>query len=354
MSRFRWITLLSCMSIATSVWGQTDQGQDNKATEATQAEKKENPAEKKAEGHPASESPIPLFKNLLQDQKDIWTSPFRMKPADLEWAVPFAGITTGLIMTDRTASHESTRWSHVNTSKTLSDAGVAFAGASTVGIYLLGRVSGDRQQRETGILGGEAMVNALVVDEAVKYVFQRQRPFEVNSTGRFFQGTSHDSFPSAHATLAFAFASVLAHEYPGWLTKLLAYGGASAISGARVTGKQHFPSDVFVGATMGYLIGEHVYRSHHDRDLDGGDYGTFTKEPRQMRLNSAGSTYIELDSWIYPAVERLAALGIIRSPFLGLRPWTRTAVAQMLADADVRLADPSLLSPREVSLFATL
>jgi len=342
------------MSIATSVWGQTDQGQDNKATEATQAEKKENPAEKKAEGHPASESPIPLFKNLLQDQKDIWTSPFRMKPADLEWAVPFAGITTGLIMTDRTASHESTRWSHVNTSKTLSDAGVAFAGASTVGIYLLGRVSGDRQQRETGILGGEAMVNALVVDEAVKYVFQRQRPFEVNSTGRFFQGTSHDSFPSAHATLAFAFASVLAHEYPGWLTKLLAYGGASAISGARVTGKQHFPSDVFVGATMGYLIGEHVYRSHHNRDLDSGDYGTFAKEPRQVRLNSAGSTYIELDSWIYPALERLAALGIIRSAFLGLRPWTRTAVAQMLVDADVRLADPSLLSPQEVSLFATL
>jgi Capsule assembly protein Wzi/PAP2 superfamily len=354
MSRFKCVTLLFCMSFTVSVWGQTEPTQDKKTTDSTEAEKTENPPEKKADEHPASESPVPLFKNLLRDQEYIWTSPFRVKPADLRWAVPFAGITTGLIMTDRTFAHEATRNSHVNASETFSNVGLAFAGASSAGIYLLGRASGDPQKRETGILGGEAMLDALVVDEALKYVFQRQRPFEGNTTGRFFQGTSHDSFPSDHAALSFAFASVLAHEYPGWLTKVLAYGGASAISAARVTGKQHFSSDVFVGGVLGYFIGEHVYRSHHDRELDGGDYGTFTKEPRQVRLNSAGSTYIELDNWIYPAVERLAALGIIRSAFLGIRPWTRTAVAQMLIDADVRMGDPSLLSPQETSLFATL
>jgi len=354
MSRFKCVTLLFCMNFAVSVWGQTEPTQDKKTTDSTEAEKTENLPEKKADEHPASESPVPLFKNLLRDQEYIWTSPFRVKPADLRWAVPFAGITTGLIMTDRTFAHEATRNSHVNASETFSNVGLAFAGASSAGIYLLGRASGDPQKRETGILGGEAMLDALVVDEALKYVFQRQRPFEGNTTGRFFQGTSHDSFPSDHAALSFAFASVLAHEYPGWLTKVLAYGGASAISAARVTGKQHFSSDVFVGGVVGYFIGEHVYRSHHDRELDGGDYGTFTKEPRQVRLNSAGSTYIELDSWIYPAVERLAALGIIRSAFLGIRPWTRTAVAQMLIDADVRMGDPSLLSPQETSLFATL
>ena len=49
--------------------------------------------------------------------------------------------------------------------------------------------------------------------------------------------------------------------------------------------------------------------------------------------DSAGSTYIPLDSWIYPAVERLAAQGYVRTQFLGLRPWTRVAVAEMLTDA---------------------
>jgi Capsule assembly protein Wzi len=45
------------------------------------------------------------------------------------------------------------------------------------------------------------------------------------------------------------------------------------------------------------------------------------------------STYIELDSWVYPAIERLAAQGVIPYPFLGLRPWTRRDVYQMLAGA---------------------
>jgi hypothetical protein len=353
MNGFRLIALLFFIGSATSVWGQANQTQDAKPADSTQAEKKESAQEKKPESQPASAAPVPLFRNLVMDQKDIWTSPFRMKAGDLKWVVPFAGITTGLIMTDRTASHEASR-RHVNSSTTFSDAGLALAGASSAGFYLLGRATGDSQKIETGILGGEAMVNALAVDEVFKYAFQRQRPLENKGAGRFFQGGSQNSFPSAHATLSFAFASVLAHEYPGWLTKILAYGGASAISAARVTGKEHFPSDVFVGATLGYLIGEHVYRSHHDQELDGADYGTFTKEPKQFWLNSAGSTYVELDSWIYPAVERLAALGIVRSPFLGIRPWTRTAVAQMLAEADYQEADASLPPTQEASLLSAL
>jgi hypothetical protein len=40
-----------------------------------------------------------------------------------------------------------------------------------------------------------------------------------------------------------------------------------------------------------------------------------------------GTPYVELDSWIYPAIERLAALGYIHSQFLGMRPWTRLECA---------------------------
>jgi hypothetical protein len=99
-------------------------------------------------------------------------------------------------------------------------------------------VSGRLQPSNSASSCPSSCRDALAVDEVLKYAFQRRRPFEANRTGRFFQGASHGSFPSAHATLSFAFTSVLAHEYPGWLTKVLAYGGASAISAARVTGKQ--------------------------------------------------------------------------------------------------------------------
>jgi hypothetical protein len=47
----------------------------------------------------------------------------------------------------------------------------------------------------------------------------------------------------------------------------------------------------------------------------------------------AGPIYVELDSWIYPAIEKLAALGYIHSEFLDMRPWTRIDCAQMVQEA---------------------
>ena len=55
--------------------------------------------------------------------------------------------------------------------------------------------------------------------------------------------------------------------------------------------------------------------------------------PDDRASKDASSTYVELDSWVYPAIERLAAQGVIRYEFLGLRPWTRRAIYQMLAHA---------------------
>ena len=53
------------------------------------------------------------------------------------------------------------------------------------------------------------------------------------------------------------------------------------------------------------------------------------------RLNQAGPVYVELDSWIYPALARLAALGYIHTEFLGMRPWTRVDCARMVQTASM-------------------
>jgi hypothetical protein len=47
-------------------------------------------------------------------------------------------------------------------------------------------------------------------------------------------------------------------------------------------------------------------------------------------LADAGSTYIPVDSWIYPAVLRLYSKGFVDSAFLGMRPWTRLSLARIL------------------------
>jgi hypothetical protein len=48
---------------------------------------------------------------------------------------------------------------------------------------------------------------------------------------------------------------------------------------------------------------------------------------------SVGSPYVELDSWVYTAIERLAALGYIHDAFLGMRPWTRIECARLTIQA---------------------
>ena len=96
-------------------------------------------------------------------------------------------------------------------------------------------------------------MDSLAITEAVKYATGRNRPLQGNHNGEFWSGGG--SFPSNHAAVAWAAASVLSHEYPGPLPKLLAYGAAAAISAARVEGKQHFTSDVLVGSAIGWLTG---------------------------------------------------------------------------------------------------
>jgi Capsule assembly protein Wzi len=52
------------------------------------------------------------------------------------------------------------------------------------------------------------------------------------------------------------------------------------------------------------------------------------------RPGHRSSTYIPLDSWMYPALQRLQGLGYLDTAFLGLRPWTRLSVAHMLVDSE--------------------
>jgi hypothetical protein len=56
--------------------------------------------------------------------------------------------------------------------------------------------------------------------------------------------------------------------------------------------------------------------------------------PQQnVPASSSGTVFVPLDSWVYPALERLAALGYIDVEFLGMRPWTRLECAQLVQDA---------------------
>jgi membrane-associated phospholipid phosphatase len=127
--------------------------------------------------------------------------------------------------------------------------------------------------RETGLLGGVAMVDALVVDEVVKLCTFRERPYVDNGEGQFFRGSAgvDSSFISGHSMIAWSSAAVMAGEYNKPWQQVAIYSGAAGVSLTRVMAQQHFPTDVLLGSAGGWLIGHYVFRAHHHRDRDVAD-----------------------------------------------------------------------------------
>ena len=275
------------------------------------------------------------FADLLQDQKQIITSPARIRFADATWLVPLGGIAAGLFATDSQYSASlSQNPSTLRHYREFSNAGVATLVGAGAGLYLFSYPMHNPHWRETGFLAGEAALNTLISVEALKYSLQRERPNQGNGSGQFF--SSGTSLPSTHAAVAWSIAGVIAHEYPGTLPRLFAYGMASAVSFSRIHSREHFPSDVLIGSALGYLISQSVYRRRHEPEVGGGAWQSpheFVTEPGMRTPAYMGSPYVPLDSWIYPAMERLAALGYLQTESLGIRPWTRLECARLLNEA---------------------
>jgi hypothetical protein len=292
-----------------------------------------------------------LFQRLVKDQEAAWTAPAHVRLVDVDWLLPLGIATGAMLATDTEVSkHLSNSPSRLSRANDFSNYGVASMAAAAGGLYLLGRFTHDDHKRETGFLAVEAVVNSLAVTYALQSAFGRERPLTDNYQGGFWK--SGDSFPSQHSAVAWAIAGVIAHEYPSPYVSLVSYGLAAAVGAARIDAKQHFPADVLIGTTIGYFMAQQVYRRHHDPEAGGGEWQTYAESSDvspARRLGSSGSPYVELDSWIYSAIERLAALGYIHTAFLGQRPWTRIECAHLVEEASDRVAFDGESGSREAA-----
>jgi len=276
---------------------------------------------------------------------------------DAEWLMPLGLLTAGTLATDTEFSkHLSNSPTRLSKSNSFSNYGLGAMGGLAGGLYLWGQMNHDDHKKETGLLAGEAAANSLVMVYAFKYAFGRERPLTDDYRGDFRKGG--DGFPSEHAAAAWSIASIVAHEYPGTLTQLMAYGMASAVSVSRLTAKQHFPTDVLIGSAIGWLNGEIVYRHHHDPELGGSTWETFKESrdylERERPRQSMGTSFVPLDSWVYLAINRLAGLGYIRTEIAGLSPWTRMECARLTEEAREGLEDDGILNAQAMALVERL
>jgi membrane-associated phospholipid phosphatase len=208
-----------------------------------------------------------LPKDFLHDQKGIWLFPAQLAKGRY-WlpTLAIAGGTAGLIVADpHVMPYFRSHAGRLDDINDVFDAPITTAEVVAVPVSLMiaGYARHDSYQVSTALLAGEAYADSAVVDLAMKAITRRKRPSDVPAgasfNDTFFSGGKSpfrgSSFPSGHAAGVFSVATVVASRYRNhrWVP-WVAYGFATAISFSRVTTLAHSPSDVFLGAALGYTV----------------------------------------------------------------------------------------------------
>lgn len=133
-------------------------------------------------------------------------------------------------------------------------------------LFAGGAISGEQQLRSAGQDSLEAELWAAgVVTPLLKRTFGRARPLQEEGAHSFHPFSSgYESFPSGHATNAFAFATAVAAHSNGWIVPAVVYTMAASVAASRVNDRAHFPSDVLAGALIGRAVAKSI-AGHHPR-----------------------------------------------------------------------------------------
>jgi hypothetical protein len=180
-----------------------------------------------------------------------------VRPGNLKWELPILAAT-GILLAkvDRPADNRIQSLSLQQTAGRWSNAGLGIEIGAGALAYVAGCHKHNSYLRDTGFKALAAMGAAGSVDLALKLAFNRQFPSKTGG-GQFWEGGR--SFPSGHSATSFAFAAVIAHRYPHnpWV-KWGAYALATGVSLSRYPAKKHFPSDILIGAALGYVTGTYL------------------------------------------------------------------------------------------------
>lgn len=213
---------------------------------------------------------VHLLPDIACDQKRIWTFPAHLaKGRDLIPTFTVLGLTAALIASDpQTEGPLRTAKSFHTFNQVFSSTNTSLMMALAPGaLYVTGLATHDSYATKTALLAGEAAADVEIVDIALKSVTERLRPRDVppgrNLADSWFEygktSVTGSSFPSGHAIMSFGIATVIARRYREhhWVP-WVAYGVAGLISFSRLPLGAHFPSDVFMGAALGYSVSRFV------------------------------------------------------------------------------------------------
>jgi membrane-associated phospholipid phosphatase len=226
------------------------------------------------------------FPSLLHNIGEQASAPFHFKAKQWLLTGAVAGITTALIFADE----DIDSWARVRkqksqlvnrTSPFISEFGSKYGIYTIVATGLVSAAFKSEKGVQTSLLATQAFITSGIWTQIIKQLTGRERPkasyiFSHLEGGQWHgvfskyidvapddrSGFSYDAFPSGHTATAFSIATVFATQYNDRKAiPVICYSAATLVGISRLTEHEHWASDVFAGAFLGYLSGKQVVRN---------------------------------------------------------------------------------------------
>lgn len=137
-----------------------------------------------------------------------------------------------------------------------------------VGLTAAGWLAGDEAVTKAGERAALSIAVSALLEGIGKYSFSRRRPSSAEDPYDFAFFDTHSSFPSGHATVAFALSKSLSDDIDRRWASVGLYTLAAASAYARLIDDMHWASDLVAGAAVGYfsaaLVRSRILRPHHE------------------------------------------------------------------------------------------
>jgi membrane-associated phospholipid phosphatase len=205
---------------------------------------------------------LDYVKLIGQDIIYTFTAPARWDSKD--WLI-FAGVAgglAGLTFVDEDIQRAVQR-NRNETVDSVFNAIEPFGAEYSFGVvgafYVSGLLLHDERAKAVGLDGlTSSLIASGIIAFPTKYVVGRYRPPAERGAGAYQPFSNNHSFPSGHATQAFAVASVIAEHYDSIWIKVGSYTLASMVGFSRINKNSHWTSDVAAGAVIGTFVGHEV------------------------------------------------------------------------------------------------
>ena len=211
------------------------------------------------------------FKGILTDTGYALTSPWRWDKSDWATASIVAGVTGIFFVLDEEIrdDFQSEQSAFIEDFSSVFEpfGNAGFTIPALIGFYIYGQYKENEKIERTALLAAESYLVTALFTTVIKTMVGRQRPFSGEGAD-IFKGpsTGKNSFPSGHTSSAFAIATVVANEY-GHVPMVtpISYGLATLTGLSRIHDDDHWASDVFFGAALGYFTSKTILRLHSNK-----------------------------------------------------------------------------------------